>query len=1164
MSFKKIGELTDINLSDIQDFESVSPIVDEAIIESFAKMAQGLKRIAPKADDFLYFSAVMMHAAEASLINHDGTPKLTAKGEHAKAHWDKTGGSWRWKSNDPSIKPYKNSNGDIFPEEELVKAYLKWKEKPLCIDHKSQSVDHVRGIIVDTYYDRSLKRVIALCALDKKNYPELAQKVASGVSNCVSMGTAVGKAICSDCGTVAKTEADFCKCMRNRTCYGEINVDLNPIELSIVVTGADPQAKIKHIIAAANSLAAYVERKDAQIKKLARTFMATLSFNAEQGETEGPANATVSLQATDLETLKKDVEKAFTDFEKINSSINEENLNSDTNDSASNQSGSTVAMAETDMESTDFSLAPPSQKFASEDLEHLNTTLATVRSTIESKLLSMQNGLDKLANHINTQEEIMSGKNTKNAYFQGAGDVNEPTPGQVKYTKDPLNEKLREDGDKQMDAQDTGPIDGAFPGDLEKKKLLARATAEERAMRRQALAGKAKEALALKKESYYGGTTEPTPGKKQYPVDPMQDKLREDGDKHMEGQKPFPDSGKVDGLHPSPDSVQQKDELKRKELLRRAGLKARFVKASRADGSHDLANSAWEVFLGDKLLLTASVDDISGGRAKSHYSSIATEAFGKDLISKVKVAGADSVKSMFKKAQEAAPPAAPAAPALPEAAPDAAPAGDTGAEGDPKETAMDLAEKTRDLGSDLVEAVRALTGEQAEMGEMGALPDAGAAEDGKVSTAALNNMRVELNGALLAACKEAIASLSDHEGELNQIVSLYDNDLVNSSNRDFIESVSADSFATAKESLADAFKLVGAFVKYARGTQAITKRAQEEAKLNKKANGDTMAGEQDSLMAMIGATGKEVDELTESFDEAPADEDPADEDDSLYAMLAENLGDSDDSNDAVQVPDAATAAQVVATSPNAEVVVNKSASMFNLLTKAGRAAARAKLASEMKFHPMLDEAHDKADVTLSGLDNGPEAQFEGIVSQHDALCDLAKAPPKVRKEAEAINRLVSEGKLDPADFPALIANGLDSDAVSYWKKYWGQAEGGSEFASELVKEHAKAQAEEDATKFKVKIARAYEIAYDMVERELLSRDRGAVSNQVDEIMKWNDESIESFKRVIAKQAPSMHKAAGRMPQVGLLGSGEVSSNESGEDLYSQLSAALSKSSKRSF
>ncbi len=1154
MSFKKIGELTDINLSDIQDFDSVSPIVDEKIIETFAKMAHGLKRIAPKADDFLYFSAVMMHAAEASLVNHDGTPKLNVKGEPVKASWDKRGGSWRWDCNDASIKPYKNSNGDIFPEEELVKAYLKWKEKPLCIDHKSQSVDHVRGIIVDTYYDRSLKRVIALCALDKKNYPDLAQKVASGVSNCVSMGTAVGKAICSDCGTVAKTEADFCKCMRNRTCYGEINVDLNPIELSIVVTGADPQAKIKHIIAAANSLNAYVERKDAEIKKLARMFSATLNFSNEASETTSPASGSVSLQATDLETLKKDVEKAFSDFEKINSSINEENLNSDTNHSASNQSGSTVAMAGTDLESTDFSLAPPSQKFASEDLEQLNETLASVRSTIESKLLSMQTGLDKLANHINIQEEIMSGKNTKNAYFQGAGDVNEPTPGKPRYAVDPLNEQLREEQAKKTEGEDMGPIDGIHPGDLEKKKLLARATAEERAMRRNALAGKAKEALALKKESYYGGTTEPTPGKKQYPADPLNEKLREDGDKHMEGQKPFPDSGKLDGLHPSPDSADQKDELKRKELLLRAGLKARFIKASKADGSHDLKNSAWEVFLGDKLLLTASVDDISGGRAESHYSSIATKAFGQNLISNVKISGAESVKAMFKKADEAAPPPA-APPALPEASSPAGDAVDEGKEGDPKATAMELAEKVRDLGSDLVEAVRALTGEQAEMGELGGMPDAAPAEDGKVSVAALNNMRVELNGALLAACKEAIASLGDHEGELNQIVSLYDNDLVNSSNRDFIESVSEDSFASAKESVADAFKLVGAFVKYARGTQAIVKRAQEEAKLNKKANGDQMVGEQDSLMAMVGETGKEVDALTDSFD-APK----GDSDDSLYAMLAEDLGEDD--NDAIAVENAQMAAEVAAKAPNAEVTVGKVAS--SLLSKAGRAAARAKLASEMKFHPMLDDAHDKADVTLPDTGNSSEAQFEGIVSQHDALYDLAKAPPKVRKEAEAINRLVSEGKLDPADFPALIANGLDSEAVSYWKKYFGQTDGGSEFASELVKEHAKAQAEEDQVKYKVKIARAYEIAYDMVERELLSRDRGAVSNQVDEIMKWNDESIESFKRVIAKQAPSMHKAAGRMPQVGLLGSGDVSSNEGGEDLYSQLSAALSKSSKRSF
>ena len=92
---------------------------------------------------------------------------------------------------------------------ELIKAYKKWIGKPLCVDHKSNSVDHARGFIVDTYYDRDLKRVVALCALDKTNYPELAHEVSTGYQNAVSMGTGVENAICYDCGTVARAEARF-------------------------------------------------------------------------------------------------------------------------------------------------------------------------------------------------------------------------------------------------------------------------------------------------------------------------------------------------------------------------------------------------------------------------------------------------------------------------------------------------------------------------------------------------------------------------------------------------------------------------------------------------------------------------------------------------------------------------------------------------------------------------------------------------------------------------------------------------------------------------------------------------------------------------------------------------------------------------------------------
>src|ERR1700722_6978 len=264
--FIKLGEVLEVGPNNIQAAESV--FSDPAIESRFKKFANELRRIAPKADDFLYFSAVMMHAAEAALINNDGTSKLSTRGEPLKSHWDKKGDSWRWVCSDSNLKPYKNSNGDIFPEEELLRAYKNWVGKPLCVDHKSNSVDAIRGVILDTYYDRAMKRVIALCALDKVTYPDLARKVSTGYSTCVSMGTAVGKAICSDCGNVARVEQDFCSHMKSRSCYGEINCDLQPIELSIVVNGADPQAKIRTIIAAANTLNNRISETEQEIVKL--------------------------------------------------------------------------------------------------------------------------------------------------------------------------------------------------------------------------------------------------------------------------------------------------------------------------------------------------------------------------------------------------------------------------------------------------------------------------------------------------------------------------------------------------------------------------------------------------------------------------------------------------------------------------------------------------------------------------------------------------------------------------------------------------------------------------------------------------------------------------------------------------------------------------------
>lgn len=1208
MPFNKYGEAAEIR---IENTESCIPAVSPEILENFQKFAANLKKVAPKAEDFLYFSAVMMHAAEAAALNDDGTPRLTAKGEAVQVGWDKSNNTWKWTSNDPNVKPYKNSNGDIFPEEELVKAHKKWVHKPLCIDHKSSSVDHVRGFIVDTYYDRNLKRVIALCALDKAGYPQLARNVSTGVSNCVSMGTAVGRAICTEagCHRVARTEQDFCSHMKNKTCYGEINIDLNPIELSIVMNGADQKATIKHVLAAANTLNTYVENKQKELAKLADLqFSANLQISDPQGA-EGGGSTQININSNNIEKFKGDLDDAFQRLAEIASAT--KNSEKDTNLSAFNQSSGTIAMDESP--DTDSGLAlqtPQTVRFASAEQAEISE-LREVTAAIESKLNQMKQSLDKLAHtSINTQEETMTGSNemNKKGYFLGGGGVNEPTPGQPKYSKDPLNEQLRENEDKQMVGQPpfpgVGPVDGMHPSpgsvdpsdELQRKKMLARAEVE---ARREALVRLAKEALQSK--GYFlggGGVNEPTPGKPKYPKDKLNEELREYEDKQMVGQPPFPGVGPVDGLHPSPSSADPKDELKRKQMLARANaLTARFIKASKDDGALDKGNSAWEVFLGDKLLVTATVSDLTRGRSDLQYETVATTDFGTRLIEHIRANGASSIAGLTKRAQPVPPPAG--------GDPGAGGAGgmgggemggaggpppeDTGKSGDPKQTAMELAEKVRDLSSDLVEAVRALTGEQAEMGageEGSSAPPAGGApamaDDSKMSSSAsfgattLNTLRKELNGALTHAMKEAVAELNDHGQELDMIVGLYDKGAVNDSNQDTVGSLADDAFNETKAAIADGFKLMNAFIKYARGTEAIIKRAEIDSELQalgteegddmndakkSKDSKDSHSADAGDLMGLINDTNADLDAVKGLMS-----------DDGLEALDPELEAAAEDANDAtsgavtVQTPE--QAAQVTKVNPDAKVMVQAS-----LETKEGRAALRAKLAADatgkeddgevqsaesIKFSDMLDQADGLADgqtqLDTKPSSNAGEAKFPlGLVETPEenmkAMLDVARMPPKVRKEAEAIQKLVAEGALDPADLDALVAEGLDKDAVAYWKKYFGQlGQEGSEFATELVKEHVKAQLEEEFKTFRVKIARAYELAYDMAERNMCNGDRGAISLQVEEIMKFDDPSFESLKRYVSRTpVVGMKKSAGRLPLVGVRENEELTANASEED-----------------
>jgi len=1159
MTVYKYGEALTISASDIRDTDSV--LSNPEIEERFTKFAKELKTIAPKAKDFLYFSAIMMHAAEASLLDEKGEIRKNADGSPITARWEKISlpngkESVKWICSETSIKPYKNKNGDIFGESELLKAYKNWVGKPLCLDHKSGSANDTVGIIVDTYYDYKAKNIVALCALDKVNYPEMARKVASGYATCVSMGVGCGRAVCSEegCYNVATTETEFCSHMKNKTCYGEVNLDLNPIELSIVVNGADPKAKIRQIVAAANSIAKYVDQKDS----------ALVNANSED-------------LMSKLNRLGKEIEE-------IKKQASSENLNKQDLDISSEDS--------------------------------VVSFLGKLAHNVED--------LTKKVNGIIKEKEMA---NKKEGFYQG---TEEPSPKQVKYPVDPLQDQLREKEDRQMQGAPpfpgTGPVDGMHPGyqsfgeteEARKRRLQRLAEENERKIRREAVLAKAKENFSRK--AYVNGTEEPTPGKPKYPVDPLQDQLREKEDRQMVGQPPFPGVGAVDGLHPSPASADIKDEAKRKEMLQRASLKAKFFKGGTA------STTRWEIYSGDKLVLNATLQDVAGDKADFHYDEFASKNFAQNLMKKIKAEGVESVANKLqKKAQTPPPAAAPAVPAMPPGgdagmAPDGMNPGvtDEGGDGDPTKELPEVLDRMDNDMADLRKGVQALTDGKddlkgfQDLTESGALPPA----EGVQALA----MEKKLNGYLVSGMKETYAKLKDLKSDLEKLVEIRNF----AKQRGELSKHASDIRNTVKESIIDANNLFDAtvtlkqaFVNYARtrsylikkaefiSMKQLTKRAQittqEQAKKNiefdptKPVEGRVYSAG-DPFMPADATPGVPYHASAGSTAQAPAKPvqstpvrnppkpqlgkeqvdpklpAPYGDRSGLEHMLESGAGamrGQDFSGKAKQtgtptaqknqivsstvgVPDAAKAddgkeeedendlkmtpdGSVEGTPEEVGKAMKESKALLDLSTKEKRAEARAKFAEKaVQFSEMLsrDPAH-KGGWTLptDTKPSGDLGKVETLAEQHQKMLDVATAPPKVKKAAEQIQKLVVEGKLDPATLPSLVREGLDPEAVKYWKTYLSQVkDGGSQYATDLVKDYSNKKKAQEEEAYRVKMARAYEVVEEAVEKGIVSSDKKTKNAQFKSLLEYSDENFKHFAEFVAK-APIIKKAAA-LPSVG--------------------------------
>lgn len=1148
MSFLKLGEAIQITSESIVPHDAVE--VDQGILDSFKKYADSLKIIAPKAKDFLYFTAIMMHAAEASLLDGSGKFKKDASGKEVEARWEHNGESMKWICSDSQIMPYKNSNNDIFPEPELLKAYKKWVGRPLCIDHKSDSVDGIRGLIVDTYYDYPNKRVIALCALDKINYPDLARKVASGYATSVSMGTAVGRAICSDCGRVARTESEYCSHMKARTCYGEINAELNPIELSIVVNGADGQAKIRHIVAAKDQIARYVDMKKDEFTKI---------------------SSEKDIDINNLLSIKQDLDRVTERLETLMSSIKQEKIEEEEVKTASVN------------DQKDF------------------LKLADALNGIQNSLQELKDNINKFSN----KEDIKMG-NKKEAYFQGGGGVNEPTPGQVKYPKED-SDSIRDTEDRQMTAVVQTGSDGMFPGDAEKKRALQRlAEKERRQLMREAALEKAKKNIQ-DKQAYFqggGGVNEPTPGKPKYPKEDS-DKIRDKEDRQMVGAPPFPGVGKVDGLYG--------DDLKVKQMLSRAKLTAKFIKASNSDGTNNRDASRWEVYANDKLVMSGTVKDITDNKADLFYDKVASKDFGKQLISMIRAEqGFNRVASILKSAQQAPMPPAQSAPVpmpagqpmAPEVTPEQLPpmeGVDEGGAGDPVAVLPEKLDEAEAVLADIREGVNALMEESdTQLEDFGDLPTGAELPPGappvETKASITNKFKAQrkLAKGLAIAMSEVGRELTSLVEEMKYSKGIYDSGKVGEA-KSTVNHLTAEVLREVDEQIKEAKELMRSLVKLAKATEVLEKQASDRKELLKKAQVTVPpTPERKEYLTPTPSAHKPEDAVPAK----PAEPEkaggkstaPASQNEKPETVQAPVQDADDNADDDVLMPpedfspEAIAAKEKIAETPpealnefqkevlrsdsvlletycakypycdkesllgvkqdtndlkvkpNADGTLDVVASQFDLTTKSGRAAYRDALdkaaKASGKYSPVLDQAHPGGGVTtkLDTKPTGDLAKVETLEEQQAKMLEVVSG--SVKKAAEDIQKHVVAGNINPSkDFDSLVSLGVDPAAIAYWKKYYGQIKGeGSQFAADLLKDHVQKKASEEIESHKVKLARAWELTYDMVDKGLVTRERSAIRQQVKEIMAFDDNGFESMKRWVDRQSVMEKKAS--MPVMG--------------------------------
>lgn len=761
--FKKQG----YSSSPITQLSKEAVLADPIIVDRMTKLASEIKAIAPKSDDFLYFSIIFLKSAESSLLNEDGSIKKVGN-ERAWGYFDE---KWKWHGN---VKPHKNNNGDIFPEIELKKAASKWVGMPLCRDHESSSVDGIRGIILDTHYDDRMKQVVGLCALDRINYADLARKVETGIVRYGSMGTAVELSVCSECQNFAKTANEYCNHVKGRTAWGEINVGLKPIEYSLVVQPAEPGAVLLRCIA---SLQDYKKEFVNYGVENFDEMLGMLSLSQAQH-----LNTIVKTACGEDGCSPSERRKIITSFLKKNNLIDSishdpsenQNLSLDATfpgekekfiaiDSNGTPSWSNIG-GDTGVVATGTTKDNLGNVFLNDSV--IDKNIPDVRIT-NASLKKNKSLISEIMEEIMTEAQLRKRAELRRklAYHQGGADGVEPSG----FKSKPFSHNE----DKHMkQTKSMGSKESLFPGDEQMKEKLSRAELEERQMRRLAY--------------YQGGSdkaVEPA-GFKSKPFPHTQDK-------HMMQTKSM---GSSDGLFPGDEKVK---EVQKRAAYEGPALSTKLSWPSRSGNTINKSAALFEVYAGDKKVIAATGHEIFGEEIEENWDWFTSKAYGQEVCKQIRASGINHVAELLKGAQQAEEPTTPLPPPpMPE------PAAEPAAE--PMEPmAEESSDEAGDETSPKEEVSEALANMEKEIDRARkALSELTGSEEVNVNVNVGDDKEggaVKLSRSLASKLKIAIAELNESADELAMIAETYDGAArLSGENRRELDKIASESLREAE------------------------------------------------------------------------------------------------------------------------------------------------------------------------------------------------------------------------------------------------------------------------------------------------------------------------------------------------------------------------------